>query len=217
MTLTTSALVKTKAFKSGYSPSAEASASFTQTTTGTIGSGLVAYWNFDEGTGTVAADSSGNGNHGTLVNGPQWAAGISGKALYFDGITSNLFVADSNSLDLAGPYTLSAWVNPATAFTDFRSILVKNYNYYLYSSVAGYCGDGTPLGGFSGVTNNTVCQPAPLSANTWTHLSLAYDGSTLTLYRNGVAVASSVPSESFSPTTGALQIGASEYGEYFQA
>lgn len=35
--------------------------------------GLIGKWNFDEGTGTTAADTSGNGNNGTLVNGPTWA------------------------------------------------------------------------------------------------------------------------------------------------
>lgn len=34
--------------------------------------GLMAYWKFDEGNGTTAADSSGNGNTGTLVNGVTW-------------------------------------------------------------------------------------------------------------------------------------------------
>jgi hypothetical protein len=33
-------------------------------------SGLVGWWKFDEGSGTVAADSSGNGNDGTLVSDP---------------------------------------------------------------------------------------------------------------------------------------------------
>jgi len=37
--------------------------------------GLVGYWNFDEGAGTVANDSSGNGNDGTLKNGPAWISG----------------------------------------------------------------------------------------------------------------------------------------------
>jgi Concanavalin A-like lectin/glucanases superfamily/Ig-like domain CHU_C associated len=32
--------------------------------------GLVAYYKFDEGTGTTTADASGNGNNGTLVNSP---------------------------------------------------------------------------------------------------------------------------------------------------
>ncbi|HET9529925.1 MAG TPA: LamG-like jellyroll fold domain-containing protein, partial [Blastocatellia bacterium] len=34
--------------------------------------GLIAAWHFDEGTGTVAFDYSGNGNHAALVNGPLW-------------------------------------------------------------------------------------------------------------------------------------------------
>ena len=208
MTLTTSAVVKAKAFKSGYNSSAEASASFA--------SDLVAYWKFDEGTGTTTADSSGNGNAGTLINGPQWAPGIAGKALYFDGIDDNVTVLDSTTLNPSSAFTISAWVNPATTFTDFRSILVKNYKYYLYSNVIGYCGDGNPVGGFSETANTTVCQPSPLPINTWTHLSLTYDGSMLTLYRGGIAVASSTASGTLQPTTETLQIGASQYGEYFQ-
>lgn len=38
--------------------------------------GLVGHWKFDEGTGTVAADSSGNGNNGTLTNGPTWTTDV---------------------------------------------------------------------------------------------------------------------------------------------
>jgi len=33
---------------------------------------LMAYWRFDEGSGTEAADATGNGHTGTLVNGPVW-------------------------------------------------------------------------------------------------------------------------------------------------
>ncbi len=179
-------------------------------------SGLVAHWKFDEATGTTACDSSGNGNTGTLINGPLRAVGRVGGALYFDGIDDHVTVADSNSLDVSNSFTLSAWVNPASSFTDFRSILVKNYKYYLYASVAGYCGSGSPLAGFDEQTTNTVCQLSPLAANTWTHLAATYTGSTLTLYRNGVAVASSNIAKTLSPTTGTLQIGASQFGENFK-
>jgi hypothetical protein len=34
--------------------------------------GLRGYWRFEEGQGSTASDSSGNNNHGTLLNGPQW-------------------------------------------------------------------------------------------------------------------------------------------------
>lgn len=37
-------------------------------------SGLVGYWKFDEGSNMTAADSSGNGNDGTLTNDPSWVA-----------------------------------------------------------------------------------------------------------------------------------------------
>jgi hypothetical protein len=38
----------------------------------TNSAGLVAYYKFDEGTGTTTADASGNGNNGTLINNPTW-------------------------------------------------------------------------------------------------------------------------------------------------
>ena len=46
-------------------------------------SGLIGRWGLNEGTGTVANDSSGNGDNGTLVNGPVWVSGFaaSGPAL----------------------------------------------------------------------------------------------------------------------------------------
>ena len=43
--------------------------------------GLVGWWKFDEGSGTVAYDSSGNGNDGNLTNGPTWTTGKIGGAL----------------------------------------------------------------------------------------------------------------------------------------
>jgi hypothetical protein len=37
-----------------------------------IDANLVGYWKFDDGSGTIAADSSGNNNTATLINGPSW-------------------------------------------------------------------------------------------------------------------------------------------------
>ena len=179
-------------------------------------SGLLAHWKFDEGKGTTASDSSGTGNVGTLLNGPLWAPGKVGGALYFDGINDNVTVPDSNSLHLSNAFSLSAWVNPASPLTDWSAVLVKNSKYYLYASVGGYCGDGSPFAGFSTSTINAVCQPSPLPANTWTHLTLTYNGSVLTLYRNGLAVATASISGAASFTTETLQIGGSKFGEYFK-
>jgi len=54
--------------------------------TGSVYADLVGHWMLDEGSGTTAADSSGNGNDGTLLNNPDledptWIVGINGSAM----------------------------------------------------------------------------------------------------------------------------------------
>jgi prepilin-type N-terminal cleavage/methylation domain len=68
---------------------------------GDIKNGLVGRWGFDEGTGTVTYDESGNGNNGTLINGPTWQStssckvgyclGFNGSSTYVNMGTSTVF------------------------------------------------------------------------------------------------------------------------------
>ena len=76
---------------------------------------LVGYWKFDEGTGTLAADSSGHGNNGTLTGGPTWSASPTNSitftnpyALSFDGVDDYVSIADADVLDPGDTFTLSA-------------------------------------------------------------------------------------------------------------
>ena len=86
--------------------------------------GLVAAYGFNETTGTVAADATGNNRTGT-VNGAAWnAAGRFGGALSFDGVEDLVTVADANALDLTTGMTLSAWVRPVT-LSGWRTALLK--------------------------------------------------------------------------------------------
>jgi hypothetical protein len=69
--------------------------------------GLVGYWPFDEGNGTVTVDASGNGHTGVLVNGPEWS---NGPALDFDGVDDYVEVG---TFDVPGTaLTLAAWILP---------------------------------------------------------------------------------------------------------
>ena len=93
-------------------------------------SGLVGYWNFDEGTGTTAGDSSGNGNTGTLVNGPTWTTGKVGSgALQFDGVNDYVNMGDpvSGIFDFGStnPFTVSAWFKTSSLAVD-RAIVTKS-------------------------------------------------------------------------------------------
>ncbi len=73
---------------------------------------LKARLKLDEGSGTSAADSTGNGNTGTLQNGPTWVAGQSGQAVSFDGTDDYVSLGTGSLLNVAssGAFILSAWV-----------------------------------------------------------------------------------------------------------
>src|SRR5690348_7826571 len=55
---------------------------------------------FNEGTGTTAADGSGNGHTATLTNGPTWVAGKYGQAVNLDGTNDYLAIADHANFTL---------------------------------------------------------------------------------------------------------------------
>jgi hypothetical protein len=82
--------------------------------------GVVGYWSFDEGTGSVANDMAGN-NHGTIT-GAQWTSGKVGGALDFDGSDDYVQVSDDASLDFSDEFTLSAWVRPGVVDVHGRVI-----------------------------------------------------------------------------------------------
>jgi prepilin-type N-terminal cleavage/methylation domain-containing protein len=78
-----------------------------------VGDQIVGQWNFDECSGTVANDTSGNGNNGAFVGSPTWSTNTpSGKgcSLNFNAVGNYISVPDSNSLDLASNFTISFWV-----------------------------------------------------------------------------------------------------------
>ena len=69
----------------------------------------VGIWLFDEGSGDVASDSSGNGNDGQIMNSPEWVDGKSGKALRFDGVDDYVDLPPITSTNWEG-MTVTAWV-----------------------------------------------------------------------------------------------------------
>ena len=54
-------------------------------------------WLFNDGTGKVAKDTSGNKLDGTLENNPKWVNGKFGKAIEFDGSGAHVVIKDHES------------------------------------------------------------------------------------------------------------------------
>ena len=53
--------------------------------------GLIGYWNFDEGVGTTLTDLSGNGNNGT-INGVSWSSNTPKQYLTNCTTTDSIYV-----------------------------------------------------------------------------------------------------------------------------
>jgi hypothetical protein len=58
------------------------------------GPGPVGWWKMDEGSGTTANDTSGNGRTGTLQDGAGWDSGKYGKGVQMDGNNDSVQIND---------------------------------------------------------------------------------------------------------------------------
>ncbi len=85
--------------------------------------GLVAYWNFNEGNGDTASDSSDNGHDGTLMGDPQWTDGKFGGALEFDQAGDEVYVPYHENLNQEETFTISAWANVAVGSSGHRAVV----------------------------------------------------------------------------------------------
>jgi hypothetical protein len=146
--------------------------------------GLIGYWSFNEGTGTVAGDFSGNGHHGT-INGATWTSGKLGTALNFDGDDDQVDIP----LSSLSSYTVSMWV-----YIDALGAGAGNsYNTLISNDVpdSGLFFRGTAAGANAGKID-TLCDggtdgrtTASLALRTWNHVVLTNNAGTGTFYLNG--------------------------------
>ena len=97
--------------------------------TGNASGDLILHWGFDEGSGTTAFDSSGNGHDGTIEGNVTWTVGKIGGALEFDG--SDCHVVD----EAAGDYingldaiTICLWIKSDIVGTDKGFVIFEDPN-----------------------------------------------------------------------------------------
>jgi hypothetical protein len=168
------------------------------------------------GSGTTWTDLSGNGNTGTLVNGVGYSGDNLGS-LSFDGVNDEIFIDNSSSINFIGTqqYTALIWVYPNLGGTTWHGIVSKgNSQQYALTinSPNAYLRYETNQGGVGGLnsSNNSV------ELNKWQQVGIRFDGSTKTIWKNGVSIASQSASALNSSTnTEQLRIGEGNNGEQF--
>ncbi|HYE85337.1 MAG TPA: chitobiase/beta-hexosaminidase C-terminal domain-containing protein, partial [Vicinamibacterales bacterium] len=168
--------------------------------------GVGGAWGFEEGAGPITADSSGNGNTGTLL-GASWSAGRYSGGLAFDGVDDRIRIADAETLDASGEVSVAAWIKPSDvrplAVILSKESVANDHSYALWLNSSGQLSANFVLSG------GTFAATAPnaITTNVWTYVIATYDGSMIRLYVNGAEVASSSASGTFENTTRPLWIG----------
>lgn len=155
--------------------------------TGGAGNPPVAYWNFDENTGTTAGDTSGSNNTGTLTNGPTWTPGKVGPSLNFDGTDDLVTAGPSSSLNVQ-THTFSAWILP-TSTTGTPIIASNSDNIGVSGLEWGIRVNKLAFAYFDGATRGWYSDTgSDLPLNTWTYATFVWNQSagTISFYRNGV-------------------------------
>jgi hypothetical protein len=160
----------------------------------TQSTGIKAYWNFNDGSGTRLNNTYNVTIHnGTLQNMPSsaWTTGLLGGGLIFNG--SNQWVGNitkpTNITNLANNYSLSLWFKPT-----------EN----LYEGIISQYTTGTSAGEFiiakqatgkvvffrkigtTDSTANSVTSTSSISLNSWNHVVIqSYSNGTIKIYFNG--------------------------------
>jgi hypothetical protein len=166
--------------------------------TSTVKPTTMVQYKFDDGTGTTATDSSGNGNHGAL-NGPAWVTTSKAGpyALSFDG--ANDYVSEPAAATRGFKvFTVDFWVKTTESRSNptfwQRPTLFGESTPGASSGDFGIVTDNGYIGfwtGLNGTVDNSYLSVAKkVNDNQWHHLVVANDGSVAKLYVDDVYEAS---------------------------
>jgi uncharacterized membrane protein len=154
----------------------------------------VAEWRFDEGSGNIAFDASGNGNQARLSNGIRWIHGPKGWAVSVDSTKRGVISSAPIDFSATRAITVSTWVN--RNYSADEGVLIQlgsgdiesNPGFALLPDDETCHGLRAVLHGNGGLTANCYAQP---SSGVWHNLAIVYDktqtgGDQISLYVDGV-------------------------------
>ncbi len=152
---------------------------------------LVAYWPFNEGTGDIVADASGNGLDGTLFEGTEgaldpyeWVDGISGKAVH---LTRDYMKTPADSAFALNSFTFSAWIKLTAELTEWGAVYTWGTNTSDYVQF-GFNKSTRQMYFFTSSDGRGLEFGAstPLELDEWYNIALTIDDAgTVSIYLNG--------------------------------
>jgi hypothetical protein len=138
------------------------------------------------GTGTVWNDLSGNGNTGTLTNGPTYSS-TNGGSIVFDGSNDYVNLGSTNYVSRTAPFTICQWLklNPRTIngtqsdfhrFFTLKSEGASTFGVALVTQTQ-FDYQGLYITNNNGWIRRNMSPIFYPSYNTWNFLTLTYNGS----------------------------------------
>lgn len=173
--------------------------------------GLLARWPLDETAGATAADASGNGHDGTLVNHPAWSAGTGRDYLSFNG--SDQYVDVTGLPDLKVRITAACWARSNTPDWNAAGTLVSRRPQFILHPWANSRRISFTVFHSGGTQHHCEVDLATIpgfSLTDWHHYAGSYDAVTgeVRLHVDGQLRASTtIAPQLLDSTSGPLQLG----------
>lgn len=152
--------------------------------------GLLAYYPFNEATGEVIRDQSGQGNNGAVSGAIWWVCtapiGSPGNTvMQFDGVNDAITVGEHPNLRITS-YTVELWIKPnGTPNEDWKGIIGKpgrNFHIWLTSNGFIHHRFHTPASTNAGAPDTPA---GSIKWSEWNHVVITNDGTTAKTYING--------------------------------
>ena len=156
---------------------------------------LVTLWLFDEGSGQVVADETGNGHKGTIQN-PKWVAGKFGTSLEFQGQAGDpnyVIIRHHADFDFGqDDFTIGLWINTKKAdayiiakrklepdnWWNLNSAIDRPGNFFGFEYAGGGAGAAAEFGAIDGKVE--------IVNSGWHHVATVKAGDNLQLYVDGI-------------------------------
>jgi Concanavalin A-like lectin/glucanases superfamily len=141
-----------------------------------------------------------------FLNTASYSPSVYGGAMYFNGSTDWLVSPSNSALTLTGNFTLEAWIYVPSGTT--TSGIISTYVSTATVGVVLGLISGSVLQIRVGTDSSgiTVSDTVAITYNTWIHVAAVRNGTTLTLYKNGISVGTPTTTV-FVPTTTTATIG----------
>jgi hypothetical protein len=152
---------------------------------------------------TTWNDLSGNGNNGTLVNGPTFSS-TNGGSIVFDGSNNSIIIPHNSSLSVGNNLSVFSWFY-VNSTGSYQPIVAKSYNNNGWE-LANNTGGTLRCTLRPSIVNNNNITIGSLTANNWYYGGFTCDNTTISLYLNGVLQGTTPVSSINLDTTSSLYI-----------